>query len=360
MAAWTKNQLTERLGIRYPIIQAPMAGASTPKMAAAVTRAGAMGSLGAALQSVEATRANVKAIRGSTNGAYNINFFVHKEAVSDEAKNEATRAQLTPYYEELGLGDVPAARVSSRPFNEEHLVAVLDLKPPVVSFHFGLPKKELFDAVKAAGIFTVSSATTVTEAQQLEASGIDAIVAQGIEAGGHRGTFAKPYEDGWIGTMALVPQIADAVSVPVIAAGGIADGRGIAAALMLGASAAQLGTAFLSCPESMIPQVHRDALDNARDDETRLTSAFSGRPARGLKNRYMREMAGKENEFPDFPILNALTGPLRKASAAAGSPDFVSLWAGQAAALNKTMLAGDLVEALVAETESVLKGVGGS
>jgi nitronate monooxygenase len=355
MAAWTQNRLTERLGIRYPIIQAPMAGASTPEMAAAVTRTGGLGSLGVALQSLDATRANCEAIRTATNGAYNINFFVHKQPTLDTAKGDAVRGQLAPYYDELNLGEVPAAETSSTPFNEDHLALMLEIKPPVVSFHFGLPAPELFDAVKAAGIFTISSATNVGEARQLEAGGIDAIIAQGFEAGGHRGTFAEPYEDGWVGTMALVPQVVDAVSVPVIAAGGIADGRGIAAALALGADAAQLGTAFLPCPESMIPQVHRDALGDAQDDQTRLTSAFSGRPARGLQNRYMREMLASEKSLPDFPILNTLTGPMRKASAEAGNPDFVSLWSGQAAALNKTLPAGELLEALVAETEAVLK-----
>jgi nitronate monooxygenase len=355
MSAWTQNRLTERLGIRYPIIQAPMAGASTPEMAAAVTRAGGLGSLGVALQSLDATRANCEAIRTTTNGAYNINFFVHKAPTFDAAKGDAVRQQLAPYYDELNLGEVPAAETSSTPFNEDHLALMLEIKPPVVSFHFGLPAPELFEAVKAAGIFTISSATNVGEARQLEAGGIDAIIAQGFEAGGHRGTFTEPYEDGWVGTMALVPQVVDAVSVPVIAAGGIADGRGIAAALALGAEAAQLGTAFLPCPESMIPQVHRDALKGARDDQTRLTSAFSGRPARGLENHYMREMQASEKNLPDFPILNTLTGPMRKASAEAGNPDFVSLWSGQAAALNKTLPAGELLEVLVTETETVLK-----
>ena len=355
MTDWTRNRLTERLGIRYPIIQAPMAGASTPEMAAAVTRAGGMGSLGVALQSSDATRADCQAIRTATNGAYNINFFVHQDAVPDPARGEAMRQQLAPYYQEFGLGEVPAAEVSSLPFNEDHLAVVLEEMPPVVSFHFGMPANDLFRAVKDAGIFTISSATTVAEARALEAGGIDAIVAQGFEAGGHRGTFAKPYEDGWVGTMALVPQVVDAVSVPVIAAGGIADGRGIAAALALGAEAAQIGTAFLPCPESMIPQVHRDALATARDDQTRLTSAFSGRPARGLENRYMQEMAGGEDGFPDFPILNTLTGPLRKASAQAGKPDLVSLWAGQAAGIHRALPAGELLEALAGETEAVLK-----
>jgi nitronate monooxygenase len=358
MADWKANALTERLGIRYPIIQAPMAGASTPAMAAAVTRAGGLGSLGVALQSPDATRADCEAIRAATNGAYNINFFVHKEAAPAGARGAALRESLAPYYAELGLGDVPAAEVSSRPFNEDHLAIVLEARPPVVSFHFGLPEPKLMKAVKDAGIFTISSATNVAEAKALEKGGVDAIVAQGFEAGGHRGTVAEPYDAGWVGTMALVPQIVDAVSVPVIAAGGIADGRGIAAALALGAHAAQLGTAFLPCPESMIPDVHRKALAQATGDQTRLTSAFSGRPARGIENRYMRDMAGREGEFPDFPILNTLTGPLRKGSAAADSPDFVSLWAGQAAGIHRVLPAGELLERLVEETDAVFGRLG--
>ncbi|MBT5298990.1 MAG: nitronate monooxygenase [Rhodospirillaceae bacterium] len=354
MANWTESWITERLGLRFPIIQAPMAGSSSNELAVAVSRAGGMGSMGVALQSAEATRADCETVRAGTNGAYNVNFFVHKDAEIDASKGDAFRAQLAPYYEELGLGEVPAAEVSSLPFNEDHLAVVLDQKPPVVSFHFGMPRDELFAAVKDAGIFTISSATNVREAQELERRGIDAIIAQGFEAGGHRGTFAEPYEDGWVGTMALVPQIVDAVSVPVIAAGGIMDGRGIAAALVLGADAVQLGTAFLNCPESAVPDVHREALKNARDDQTRLTHAFSGRPARGIENRYIRETKGGEDNFPDFPILNTLTGPMRKASAEAGTGDFMSLWAGQGVTMTRDLPAAELLEKLVAETDAVL------
>ncbi len=358
MSAWKENRLTERLNLSYPIIQAPMAGASTPAMAAAVSRGGGLGSLGVALQSPDKTREDCRTIHEATNGAYNINFFVHKEPELDPERGEAMRAQLAPYYEELGLGEVPAAEVSSEPFNEDHLAAVLENLPPVVSFHFGMPREDLFRAVKEAGIFTISSATNVREAETLEAGGIDAIVAQGFEAGGHRGTFEEPYEDGWVGTMALVPQIVDAVTVPVIAAGGIMDGRGIAAALALGAEAAQLGTAFLGSPESGIPDVHRQVLASARDDETRLTHAFSGRPARGIENRYMKDTTGSEADFPDFPILNTLTGPMRKASAQADSPDFVSLWAGQGVRMSRAMPAAELLDKLAAETDEVLGRLG--
>lgn len=354
MAGWKRNRLTERLGMNAPIIQAPMAGASTPAMAAAVSRGGGLGSLGLALQPADEIRDDCRAIRAETNGAYNVNFFVHREPMADAARGEAMRERLRPYYEELGLGEAPEARASSEPFNEDHLAAVLEMTPPVVSFHFGLPRADLFRAVKDAGLFTISSATNVREAKALEAGGIDAIVAQGFEAGGHRGTFEEPYEDGWVGTMALVPQIVDAVSVPVIAAGGIMDGRGIAAALALGAEAAQLGTAFLSTPESAIPRVHRDLLLSAGGDQTRLTHAFSGRPARGIENRYIRETRGGETDFPDFPIPNTLTGPLRKASAEAGSDDFVSLWAGQGLGMSRAMGAAELLDTLTEETDAVI------
>ena len=224
-----------------------------------------------------------------------------------------------------------------------------------MSFHFGLPTDDAFKAIKAAGLFTLSSATNVAEARELEARGIDAVIAQGFEAGGHRGTFSEPYERGHVGTLALVPQVVDAVSIPVIAAGGIGDGRGIAAALALGASAVQLGTAFLTCPESAAHPLYRRALNEARDDQTRITHAFSGRPARGLENRYLLEMAGHEARYPDFPILNTLTGPLRKASAKENNPDFLSLWSGQSAAMSRNMPACELIQLLVTETESVLE-----
>ena len=312
MSLWPDNDLTTRLGIRYPIIQAPMAGASTPALAIAVSTAGGLGSLGLAMHTQEALR-NDCATVSAAGAPYNANFFVHSEPVDDPARAADARSLLAPYYRELGLGEVPDVVTATPSFNDTHLQAVLDLRPPVVSFHFGLPNADAFKAIKAAGLYTLSSATNVAEARELEARGVDAVIAQGFEAGGHRGTFSEPYERGHVGTLALVPQVVDAVSIPVIAAGGIGDGRGIAAALVLGASAVQLGTAFLTCPESAAHPLYRRALNEASDDQTRITHAFSGRPARGLENRYLREMAGHEAHYPDFPILNTLTGPLRKA-----------------------------------------------
>jgi len=356
--SWKSNKLTELLGIAVPIIQAPMAGSTTTELVTAVTNAGGLGSLACAFFNTDQFAEQCAAVRKATNGTFNVNFFTHTEPAADAARGDAMRTALEPYYEELGLGEVPDAIASSPSFGSDQLDAVLAASPPIVSFHFGLPAADMVRALKENGAVILSSATTVNEARQLEAGGVDAVIAQGFEAGGHRGTFAPPYEAGCVGTLALVPQIVDAVGVPVIAAGGIADGRGIASALALGAQGVQLGTAFLTCPESAAHDIYRRALVAAHDDATRITSAFSGRPARGLENRYIRDMAGREDMFPDFPINNTLTGPLRKASAEAGKEDFMSLWSGQAAALSKSLPAAELVETLVAETDAVLKRLG--
>ncbi len=356
--SWKSNKLTELLAIHVPIIQAPMAGSTTPELAAAVTNAGGLGSLGCAFLSPEQFAGQYADVRGATNGAFNVNFFVHKEPELDVERGEAMRNRLEPYYREFDLGEVPAAAPSNPSFNNALLDAVVAASPPVVSFHFGLPGADVMRTVKDTGAVILSSATTVAEAKVLEAAGVDAVIAQGFEAGGHRGTFEASDEAGCVGTLALVPQIVDAVSVPVIASGGIADGRGIAAALALGALGVQMGTAFLTCPESAAHDIYRKALVAARDDETRITSAFSGRPARGLDNRYIRDMAAYGEPLPDFPINNTLTGPLRKASAEAGKEDFMSLWSGQAAALSKSLPAAELVETLVAETDAALDRLG--
>jgi len=352
---WPSNALTELLGIRYPIIQAPMAGSTTPALAAAVSNAGGLGSLGLALTPPVKAGEQLIETRKATNGALNANFFCHDDPTEDAGRDQAMRDTLQSYYDELELGDVPAAALSSRTFGEEHLAMVLEVRPQVVTFHFGLPPADMVAAVKDAGLITGSSATNVAEARALEAAGMDFIIAQGFEAGGHRGTFLGPEETGHVGTMALVPQVVDAVSVPVVVAGAIADGRGIAAALALGAAGVQPGTAFLLCPETTTGTPHRQALKSAAADETRLTRAFSGKPARGIENRYMREMSAHADDFAPFPIPNTLTGPMRKGSAEAGSPDFMSLWAGQAFPLNREKPAAEIFEILVEETEKTLK-----
>ena len=356
---WESNALTELLHLRYPIIQAPMAGVTTPELTTAVSNTGALGSHGCALHSPTALEKDLASIRRGTNATYNINFFVHPEPEFDARASEGMRALLARPYAELGL-DVPEAQPPIPSFNQDHLDVLLNAPPTVISFHFGLPAQEIVDKLKGVGCRLLACATTVEEARVLEDRGAAAIIAQGYEAGGHRGTFISSYEAGNTGTLALVPMVVDAVTVPVIAAGGIVDGRGIAAALMLGASGVQLGTAFLTCPEAATTTVHRNALTQRKGLMTALTTAFSGRPARGIENQFMREMAGHEDTFPPFPIPNGLTSPLRQASAIANSPDFLPLWAGQAYPLIRTMPAANLVETLVAETRLALSAVGGS
>ncbi len=354
---WPDRRLCDLLGTEHPIIQAPMAGSDTPALAAAVANAGGMGSIGCAMMTPERVREVHAEARGATNGALNLNFFCHAAPGFDEQKAARARALLSPFFMELDLGDVPDLTETNFPFGEAVFEALMAARPRVASFHFGLPEQRFVDALKAAGTVVLCSATTPAEARDLEARGVDAIIAQGWEAGGHQGFYleARPAQ---IGTMALVPQVANAVRVPVIAAGGIADGRGIAAALALGAAGVQIGTAFLTCAESGVPAPHRAALLASDGSATRMTRAFSGRPARGVVNRFMETMEPHEAELPDFPLMNTVTGPLRKASAAAGSPDFVALWSGQAVGLNRESTAAELMARLVAETNAAIGGLG--
>ncbi len=353
---WPNTALLDLLGIEHPIIQAPMAGATTPALAAAVSNAGGLGSLGCAFMTPERTGEEIAKTMMATNRSINVNFFVHEPPGDDAQKNASAKDQLQPYFDEYGLGDMPEVVPTNFPFDEAMLDVMLELRPRVVSFHFGLPAQHMVEALKDAGIVVLSSATTVREAIILADGGVDAVIAQGWEAGGHRGTFASTMDAARVGTMALVPQIVDAVNVPVIAAGGIADGRGIAAAFALGAAGVQPGTAFLTTEEAATPAVYRRALLEANDEDTRLTRAFSGRPARGLSNRYIEETAARQHELPDFPLMNTVTAPLRKASVEAGSPDFVALWSGQAMSLNRSGPAGELLEKMVEESLAIMKG----
>jgi nitronate monooxygenase len=262
-------------------------------------------------------------------------------------------ARLRPYYDELGIAPPDPPPAPPPPFTDAHLEVLLSEHPAVVSFHYGLPDSAQLRALQEAGVHVLSSATTVEEARWLEAQGVAAVIAQGYEAGGHRGTFQSSLEAARVGTFALLPQIADAVACPVIAAGGIMDGRGIAAALMLGAAGVQLGTAFLGCPEASVAPPHRAALRAARDDGTRVSSAFTGKPARVLANRFVLEMADAEADALAFPLQRGLSAPLAQASA-----DFMPLYAGQGAGLSREVPAALLVETLVAETERAWAGRG--
>jgi nitronate monooxygenase len=326
---WPSDRLQKLFGIEHPIVQAPMAGASTPGMAIAVANAGGLGSLGCAMMTPDQLRQTAAEVAAGTNRAVNYNFFVHPEPDLSGYDPAPMRAALAPLYAEFGLGDVATPSVSAPAFNDTMLGALLDCHPRIVSFHFGLPSPRAIAALKEADVILVGNATCVAEARVLEDAGMDAIVAQGAEAGGHRGAFIGAPTENDMGTLALVPLIVDAVRVPVIAAGGIFDGRGVAAAFMLGASGAQLGTAFLRAPECAIPGPHKAALAQTPDNRTKLTRAFTGRPARSIRNR-MTEAPEIEKLAAPFPAQRALSAPLAKAGLAKGSGDFVSLWSGQA------------------------------
>jgi nitronate monooxygenase len=339
--------VTELLGIEHPILQAPMASAATPALAAAVSEAGGLGALGSAMLPVDELRRQTAELRERTDRPFQLNFFCHEspEVTGDIA--EHAREYFVPLYDELGLGEPPQPSVPPVEFDEARLAALLELRPPVVSFHFGLPAREALEAIHAAGMVVMASATTVAEARHLEEHGADAVVAQGAEAGGHRGSFLIEGDEGPVGTLALVPQVVDAVGVPVIAAGGIADGRGLAAALALGAGAAQMGTAFLRCPESGISPEYREALRGATAEATVLTRAVSGRPARALRNRMTQELTG----VLPYPAQLSLTAPLFGMEAAGGQ--FQAMWSGQAAALAAEAPAGEVVAAISAAAEAI-------
>lgn len=357
-----KTALCEKLGIDHPVVLAPMAGVTNATLVSAVANAGGLGSHGCAATQPDQLTVEIDKIRQATNRPFNLNFFVHAPPGDNAEREERLRGLLQPLFDELGLGDVPAASDDLLPFGPAHLEALLDDPPPIVSFHFGLPAPELLTPLKEKGCTILSTATTVAEAQWLEAHGADVVIAQGSEAGGHQGLFLDdPHGrndlDTAIGTMALVPQVVDAVSVPVIAAGGIADGRGLAAALCLGAQAAQIGTAFLLKAETNLDPAYRTALSAATGEGTRITRSFSGRPARAIRNRYLETMLPAEGELPDFPVPLLLNAALRAKDAAAGRTDLSSFWAGQAVALAQPETAASFVEDIVEEAQTILKAL---
>lgn len=350
MSTWSDRRILDLFGIDLPIVLAPMAGPGTAELAVAVSQAGGLGSLPCAQLSVEQTRAALESIRRGTARPINLNFFCHKPPPADPVRESAWRAQLAPYYAEFGLdAAAPLPAASRKPFDSAFCAVVEEFKPEVVSFHFGLPAADLLRRVKASGAKIISSATTVAEARWLEAQGCDAIIAMGLEAGGHRGHFLASDMSRQVGTFALVPQVADAVKVPVIAAGAIGDARGIVAALALGAAAVQIGTAYLFCPEAKVPPLHLQALRNAADDDTAITNVFTGGPARGIFNRLMREVGPMSTAAPPFPLAAVALAPLRAKSEPTGSGDFINLWSGQAAALGRELPAGELTRTLAAQ-----------
>jgi nitronate monooxygenase len=322
--------LQQLLGIELPVIQAPMAGVQGAALAIAVSNAGGLGSVPCAMLTPDGIRGELSKTRDATQRPYNVNFFCHVPPTPDPAREQAWRVMLAPYYREFGIDPsaIPAGP-GRAPFSAEAADVLESFRPPVVSFHFGLPAPELLARVKRIGAKVLACATTVDEARWLEARGVDAIVAQGIEAGGHRGIFLSDDLTTQIGTFALVPQVVRAVKVPVIAAGGITDAQGVAAAMALGAAGVQVGTAYLLCPEATTTALHRAALKSEAAAHTALTTLFTGRPARGIVNRIIREMGAINPSAPTFPLATSAIAPLRAKAEAAGSGDFSPLWSGQ-------------------------------
>jgi nitronate monooxygenase len=341
--------LRQLLGIELPLIQAPMAGVQGSALAVAVSNADGLGSLPCAMLTPETLRAELGAIRAQTNKPFNVNFFCHTPPVPDAAREAAWRAALAPYYREFDIdpATIPAGP-GRAPFSEAAADILEEFKPHVVSFHFGLPNAALMARVRRWGAKVISSATTVDEALWLEAHGADAVIAQGAEAGGHRGIFLSDDLTTQVGTMALLPQIVRAVKLPVIAAGGIADARGVAAAMALGAAGVQVGTAYLLCPEATTSAIHRAALQSPAARHTALTNLFTGRPARGIVNRVMREVGPISAAAPAFPLATTAITALRARAEAQGSGDFSPLWSGQNVTGCRAIPAAELTRQLAA------------
>jgi len=352
---WPDRRLIDLFKIEHPIVLAPMAGAIDFEIAAAVAEGGGLASLPFAMLNADQAREQIAKFRERTRKPVNVNFFCHTPPQLNNAREARWRDALKPYYEELGID--PAAPIPTgmrMPFDAAFCEMVEATKPEVVSFHFGLPPADLFKRVKALGSITMSSATTVAEARWLEDRGVDVIIAQGFEAGGHRGMFLADDLAAQVGTFALVPQIVDAVKVPVIATGAVSDARGIAAAFMLGAAGVQVGSAYMHCPESKVTAPHRAALSAAQDDGTRVTNLMTGRPARGFINRVMRDLGPISDVAPEFPLAAGALAPLRAKAEAKGSADFTSLWAGQAASLGRAAPAAEVTRKLAAEALALL------
>lgn len=343
---WSQNDLTERLNLKWPIFQAPMGDHTTPSLAAAVSEAGGLGGLGMWGFSGEDAERRVAGFRQQSGGSLNVNYplWDHPGDISNTAQD--MRAAVQNLYDQEGLGQVPTPSGSSGGVDDEHLAMLQKMKPELISFHFGLPDEDTIAAIKDIGIFIISSATTVAEARELERRGADAVIAQGIEAGGHRGTFTDTDISMQSGLFSLLPQVVDAVNIPVIAAGGISDGRTIAAAIMMGASAVQIGTAFLRCEEASVSDSHKAGLDQGTESNTVVTPLISGRPARFINNRLIDDLTESGAEPLAFPAQMGLIHGLE----AAGKTELTPLYAGQSVAMARKMPAGSLVVKLVDET----------
>lgn len=356
------NALLRRIGFSLPIIQAPMAGVSTPAMASAVSNAGGLGSIGIGAADAETARAMIVAVRAATDHPFNVNVFCNRPAVADRAREMAWLARLAPEFAHFGAEPPTELREIYKSFVEDDakLAMLLEERPAVVSFHFGLPPADRIAALHGAGIVLLATATSLNEARILADAGIDAVVAQGFEAGGHRGVFDPKAPDDRLGTLALTRVLVRNLAIPVIAAGGIMDGAGIAAALVLGASAAQLGTAFIACPESAADAGYRAALLSPSAEHTVMTTAISGRPARCLVNRFTALGESAESgSVPDYPIAYDAGKALHLAAKQTGETGFGAQWAGQAAPLARSLPAATLITELQSELEQAIMPLAG-
>jgi nitronate monooxygenase len=356
--SWSETSITSLLGLRYPVVQSPMAGIGTPELAAAVSEAGALGSLGGAMLPPQTLREQIEQVKALTDASFNVNLFAPLDPVDPGDSIEQMQEALAPWRRKLGLDSPPEPRSPAQSF-EDQLEVVLEQRPAVFSFTFGIPPRAALDALRGEEIKLLGTATTVNEAELLEAAGCDAIVAQGSEAGGHRGTFAADFEQALVGTMALVPQVADRVGCPVIAAGGIMDGRGIAAALALGAEGAQLGTAFMGVEESGAPPPYKESLREAAETDTTITRAFTGRPMRGLRTRLVDEIEGSDLRIPPYPVQAGVLADLRAAGLDQGELDVVGRLVGQGVPQVRGGRAADLIAALVEETAAAVAKLSG-
>ncbi|MDB5990611.1 MAG: 2-nitropropane dioxygenase family protein [Herbaspirillum sp.] len=343
------------VGIEHPIVQGPMNGGSPPELAAAASNAGALGSCAAALLSPSSIIDTARTLRTLTDKPFNMNLFL-LEPVAFDVNIAHVQSLLQPFRDELGLAPLPVPEKFAEDCRDQ-IAALLEAAPPVASFTFGILSADVVQQFKKAGSQVMGTATTVAEAQAWEQAGADYVCVLGSEAGGHRATFLGDFEQSCIGLMALIPQVAASVRIPIVAAGGMMNGRGIAAALLLGAQAAQLGTAFLNCPESGIASAWRTQLTQARDDSTRLTRTFTGRPARGIVNDFMEKMRPFEALMPPYPIQNTLTANMRQTAAKQDRPEFMSLWAGQGVSMSRPMPTAQLVQTLANELTQAFNSI---
>lgn len=353
-----KSELTEILQIDYPIIQAPMAGGvTTPELVAAVSNSGGLGSIGAGYMTPEQIRVHIKKVKELTSKPFAINLFVPSKFEVTKSEMESASQNLQSIRTELNViqddVEVPIYENMVKTFNEQ-IKLIIEEKVPVCSFTFGVPSLEVIETLKKNKIIVVGTATTVGEAAEVEKSGMDIVVLQGSEAGGHRGNFMHGDQESLIGLMSLIPQVADQVEIPVIAAGGIMDGRGLMASLCLGAKGVQMGTAFLTCEESGAHQVHKKTILQASEDQTVLTKAFSGKTARGLNNQFIVEAEELQTAFPEFPVQNALTQSIRKAAAQQNKPEYMSLWSGQSPRLAREQTVAELMEKVIFDALNII------